>query len=126
MSARNLAQLAEDAHESRGDYEALNFEGTWFRSGALLDRGARLARGLVELGVKPGDRVVVMMENSADVGVVYHAVARAGGVVTPVIFLVSAEELRRMIIDAKPTLVIASPLVLETVEAAADAVPIVS
>ena len=68
----------------------------WFRSGELLDRGARLARGLVELGVKPGDRVVVMMENSPDVGVVYHAIARAGAVVTPVIFLVSAEELRRI------------------------------
>jgi long-chain acyl-CoA synthetase len=126
MSARNLARLAEDAHERRGDYEALMFEGTSFRSGALLDRGARLARGLVELGVKPGDRVVVMMENSADVGVVYHAVARAGAVVTPVIFLVSAEELRRMILDAEPALVIASPLVLETVEAATDGVPIVS
>ncbi len=123
MSARNLARLAEEAHERRGDYDALCFEGTWFRSGELLDRGARLARGLVELGVKPGDRVVVMMENSADVGVVYHAIARAGAVVTPVIFLVSAEELRRMILDAEPALVIASPLVLETVEAAAERRP---
>ena len=123
MSTRNLARLAEDAHERRGDYDALCFEGTWFRSAELLDRGARLARGLVELGVKPGDRVVVMMENSADVGVVYHAIARAGAVVTPVIFLVSAEELRRMILDAEPALVIASPLVLETVEAAANGLP---
>ena len=126
MSGRNLARLAEEAHERRGDYDALSFEGTWFRSGELFHRGARLARGLVELGVKPGDRVVVMMENSPDVGVVYHAIARAGAVVTPVIFLVSAEELRRMILDAEPALVIASPLVLDAVEAAADGVPIVT
>src|SRR6266540_4604828 len=126
MSGRNLARLAEEAHERRGDYDALSFEGMWFRSGELFDRGARLARGLVELGVKPGDRVVVMMENSPDVGVVYHAIARAGAVFTPVIFLVSAEELRRMIRDAEPALVIASPLVRETLEAAADGVPIVT
>ncbi len=126
MSGRNLARLAEEAHERRGDYDALSFEGTWYRSGELFDRGARLARGLVELGVKAGDRVVVMMENSPDVGVVYHAIARAGAVVTPVIFLVSAEELRRMILDAEPALVTASPLVLEAVEAAADGVPIVT
>ena len=126
MSGRNLARLAEEAHERRGDYDALSFEGMWFRSGELFDRGARLARGLVELGVKPGDRVVVMMENSPDVGVVYHAIARSGAVVTPVIFLVSAEELRRMILDAEPALVIASPLVLDAVEAAADGVPIVT
>jgi long-chain acyl-CoA synthetase len=126
MSARNLARFAQEAHERRGDYDALCFEGQWFRSGELLERGGRLARGLVELGVKPGGRVVVMMENSPDVGVVYHAIARAGAVVTPVIFLVSAEELRRMIHDAQPSLVIASPLVRETVEAAADGVPIVT
>jgi long-chain acyl-CoA synthetase len=122
----NLARLAEETHERRGDYDVLCFDGTWFRSGALFDRGARLARGLVELGVRPGDRVVVMMENSPDVSVVYHAVARAGAVVTPVIFLVSAEELRRMVRDAEPTLVIASPLVRETVGAAANGVPVVT
>jgi len=126
MSGRNLAQLAEETHERRGDYDTLCFEGTWFRSAELLDRGARLARGLVELGVRPGDRVVVMMENSPDVGVVYHAIARAGAVVTPVIFLVSSDELRRLIRDAEPALVIASPLVLETVEAAAGDVRVVT
>jgi long-chain acyl-CoA synthetase len=115
IGSRNLARLAEEARERRGDYDSLFFEGQWFRSGELFDRGARL-----ELGVRPGDRVVVMMENSPDVGAVYHAVARAGAVVTPVIFLVRAEELRRILVDAEPALVIASPLVRETVEAAAD------
>jgi len=124
--SRNLARLAEETHERRGDYEALCFEGTWFRSGELHERGARLARGLVELGVKTGDRVVVMMENSPDVGVVYHAIARAGAVVTPVIFLLSAEEVRRIVVDAEPALVIASPLVRETVDAAADGVPVIT
>jgi long-chain acyl-CoA synthetase len=126
MNERNLAQLAEATHERRGDYDALCFEGTWFRSSELLERGARLARGLVELGVNPGDRVVVIMENSPDVGVVYHAIARAGAIVTPVIFLVSSVELRRLIRDAEPLLVIASPLVLETVATAADGVRVVT
>ena len=124
--SRNLARLAEATHERRGDYDTLWFDGAWFRSAELLDRGARLARGLVELGVKPGDRVVVMMENSPDVGVVYHAIARAGAVVTPVIFLLSTEELRRIVLDAEPALVIASALVLDTVEAAANGVPVVT
>jgi long-chain acyl-CoA synthetase len=124
--SRNLARLAEETHERRGDYDALCFEGTWFRSGELFDRGVRLARGLVDLGVGPGDRVVVMMENSPDVAVVYHAIARAAGVVTPVIFLLGADELGRIVRDAEPALVIASPLVLETVEAAASGVHVVT
>jgi long-chain acyl-CoA synthetase len=117
---RNLARLAEETFERRGDYDALFFEGRRYSSGELFDGGARL-----DLGVKPGERVVVMMENSPDVGAVYHAVARAGAVVTPVIFLASAEELRRILVDAEPSLVIASPLVGDTVEAAADGVRVV-
>ncbi len=123
---RNLARLAEETHERRGDYDALWFEGNWFRSGELFDRGAWLARGLVELGVEPGDRVVVMMENSPDVAAVYHAIARAGAVVTPVIFLLTTDELRRIVVDAEPSLVIASPLFRETVEDAANGVRIVT
>ena len=110
----NLARLAEETYERRGDYDALWFEGSWHTSGALFERGARL-----ELGVGPGDRVLVIMENSPDVGAVYHAIARAGAVATPVIFLASADELRRILVDSEPSLVIASPLVRETVEAAA-------
>jgi long-chain acyl-CoA synthetase len=118
---RNLARLAEETHERRGDYESLCFEGEWFRSGDLFDRGARL-----DLGVRPGERVLVMMENSPHVGCVYHAVARAGAVVTPVIFLVGVEDLRRIVLDAEPALVIASPLVRETVHAAANGVRVVT
>jgi long-chain acyl-CoA synthetase len=117
---RNLARLAEETYERRGDYDALWFEGRSYSSGELFERGARL-----DLGVKPGERVVVMMENSPDVGAVYHAIARAGAVVTPVIFLASAEELRRILVDAEPSLVIASPLVRDTVEAAAVDVRVV-
>src|SRR4051812_28179310 len=117
---RNLARLAEETYERRGDYEALCFEGRWHSSGELFDRGARL-----DLGVKPGDRVVVMMENSPGVAAVYHAVARAGAVVTPVIFLASVEELRRILLDSEPSLVVASPLVRDTVEAAAEGVRVV-
>jgi len=117
---RNLARLVEETFERRGDYDALWFEGRWHASGELFERGARL-----DLGVKPGERVVVMMENSPDVPAVYHAVARAGAVVTPVIFLASAEELRRILVDAEPSLVIASPLVRDTVEAAAAGVRVV-
>jgi long-chain acyl-CoA synthetase len=118
---RNLARLAEETHERRGDYDALWFEGRWYWSRHLFQRGAHL-----DLGVKPGERVVVMMENSPDVGAVYHAIARAGAVVTPVIFLASAEELRRILVDSKPSLVVTSPLVAETVNAVADGVRVVT
>jgi long-chain acyl-CoA synthetase len=119
--ARNLARLAEAAHERRGDYPALWFEGEWHSSAHLFERARR-----IQLGIEPGDRVVVLMENSPDVGIAYHAIWRAGGVVTPAVFLLTREELERLIRDASPSLVLTSEMFADTARAAAGAVRVVS
>ena len=108
--ARNLARLAEQVRSSeRGDYESLLFEGRWHRSGELFERAQRMADGLAELGVKPGDRVVVTMANCPEVGIVYNALWRTGAVVTPAMFLLPAEDLRHVIADAEASAVITTP-----------------
>jgi long-chain acyl-CoA synthetase len=116
--SRNLALLAEHALERRGDYDALCFEGVWHRSGELHGRATRLAGGLADAGIRPGARVIVLMENSPDVGVAYHGIWRAGAVATPAIFLLTAEELRRIVVDAEPTAALTSPAFRDTVEQA--------
>jgi long-chain acyl-CoA synthetase len=123
--AHHLARLAEAALERHGDREVLFFEGTWHRSGDLHDRAARIAGGLRALGVAPGDRVLVLMENQPDVGVVYQAIWRAGAVVTPVIFLLPPEELARIVVDAEPRVVVTSDTFRENVEAAAPGARVV-
>jgi len=85
------------------------FEGRWYRSGELHERAARLAAGLTELGIAPGDRVVVTMANSPEVGISYNALWRAGAVVTPGNFLMPPEELRHVISDSEATAVITTP-----------------
>ena len=89
-ATRNLARLAEAAFERRGDYGSLLFEGRWHGSAELFDRACRLAGGLAELGIGPGERVVVSMANCPEVGIVYQALWRAGAVVTPATFLLSS------------------------------------
>jgi long-chain acyl-CoA synthetase len=105
----NLARLAEETFERLGDHESLWFEGTWHRSGDLFERARRVASGLIDLGVQPGDRVVVLASNSPEVPVLYNAIWRAGAVVTPVIFLVPPPELARILESCEPRLVVASP-----------------
>ena len=96
----NLARQAELARDRQGDYGSLCYEGTWHSSGRLADRAARLATGLPGLGVRPGDRLLVLMANCPEVLVTYTAAWRAGAVVTPLIFLVSEEELRHALNDS--------------------------
>jgi long-chain acyl-CoA synthetase len=85
----NLALLAENSQALLGDHDAVIFEGQTLRSGALHERARRAAGGLADLGVEPGDRVVVLMANCPEVLISYNAIWRAGAVVTPVVFLVT-------------------------------------
>jgi long-chain acyl-CoA synthetase len=96
----NLARQAELALERQGEYDSLFYEGTWHSSGQLADRAARLATGLADLGVRPGDRLLVLMANCPEVLITYSAAWRAGAVVTPLIFLVSEDELRHALNDS--------------------------
>jgi long-chain acyl-CoA synthetase len=118
----NLAGLAEQSIARHGDYESLVMDGVGYRSGRLFERSRRLAAGLAEVGVLPGDRVVVLMSNSPDVAVVYTALWRAGAAITPVIFLVGPDELRRITLDSEAAAVITSPEFLPSVQAAVEGI----
>ena len=59
-----------------------------------------MATGLAALGLSPGERLLVLMANCPEVLVTYTAAWRAGAVVTPLIFLVSDEELRAALVDS--------------------------
>ncbi|MGI8608414.1 MAG: class I adenylate-forming enzyme family protein [Candidatus Dormibacteria bacterium] len=119
----NLAHLAEQALERLGDREALFFEDRWYRSADLFDRSVRIAGGLAARGLQPGDRAVVMMSNSPDVGTIYTALWRAGAVITPAIFLLSDQELENILRDSGARAVFTSIEFLAKVRSAAAAAP---
>jgi long-chain acyl-CoA synthetase len=96
----NLAAQAEQAVERQGVYDQLCYEGQWHTNGQLADRAGRLATGFAGLGVRPGDRLLVLMANCPEVMITYTAAWRAGAVVTPLIFLVSEDELQHALADS--------------------------
>jgi long-chain acyl-CoA synthetase len=115
----NLARAAEAALDRHGDHDALWFEETWFRAAALHERATRLAGALRELGVKPGDRVVVLMANCPEVAIAYNAIWRVGAVVTPAIFLLPPAELAHIVSDSGARLILASPELADNAREAA-------
>lgn len=123
LSPHHLGGLIESSLERHGDDEVLFFEGTWFRASAQLERQRRLTGGLISLGIRPGERVVVLMSNGPDVGVLYGAIWRAGAVVTPVVFLLTEIELRHVLTDSEAAAIVTTPEFLPKVAAAADGVP---
>lgn len=122
MTEHNLALLAERSFERHGDRPSLYWEGNTFTSGDLRGRAQRLSQGLRELGIEPGDRVVVMMANCPEVAISYIALWTAGAAITPAIFLLSAEDLHHILEDSEAKAVITTPEFLATVQQAARGV----
>jgi len=119
----NLARLAEDTLQRLGDHESLYFDGVWHSSGRSHERATRVATGLRSLGVRPGDRVVVVMANCPEVLVLYSAVWRLGAVVTPVVFLVSTPELQHILVDSGAVAVVTTPELHPKVAQAVQGMP---
>ena len=114
----NVASLADDAFTRNGDYPVLWFEGTWYGSGALHHATTSAATGLRDLGVQPGDRVVVTMLNCPEVGITYNAAWRAGAAVVPVLFLLTAEEVAHILRDSEAVAIVTTPELLPKVQEA--------
>ncbi len=114
----NLATLAERNLTEFGEYERLVFEGKTFTNRALHEASCRLARALLDLGCREGDKVVLMMANGPEVFVSYPAVWRAGLTVVPVLFLLDARELTYIVENSRAKVVVTSPEVYPKVQEA--------
>jgi long-chain acyl-CoA synthetase len=125
VTASTLSRRAEEALERLGDHRSLFFEGTWQTSGELAARARRAAAGFTALGVRPGDRVVLFMANCPEVGIAYSALWRAGAVATPVLFLLTEDELRHVLQDSGAVAIVTTPEFLPKILTVADGLPVV-
>ena len=88
----NLASNLADTTRAHAGRVAVRVDDAAMTYRELDEASARVAGLLHERGLKPGDRVGIMMPNVAEVPVVYYGVLRAGGVVVPMNPLLKARE----------------------------------
>lgn len=94
---------------------------TWTYA-ALNGAANRLARGLAARGLKPGDRVVVMMLGGQPLIVTWFALAKAGAVEVPINTAYKGEMLAHLLRTAQPRFVIADPAFLPQLQEVLSAV----
>jgi len=107
-STGNLADLVRRAAQEVPDKTAFAFQQlrlSWEQTDALVDSAAR---GLLDLGLAPGDRVALQLGNTPDFPVVYFAVLRAGLVAVPVNPGYTAPELHSVLEDSGARVLVTS------------------
>jgi len=90
----DIASLAEKVVDERGDIPMLCFEGEWISHPEIVNKSHRLQTAFQGLGLDPNDIVCVCMENHPLVYSVFLGGFRTGAWVTPVMYQLTAPELR--------------------------------
>jgi long-chain acyl-CoA synthetase len=115
----NLALNLVTTASRRGDRPALLLGAEALTYAELDDASARMASVLRRRGLRPGDRVGIVLPNVPHFAVVYYGVLRAGGVVVPMNVLLKQREVAFHLGDSQAALVIAMHGMAEAAQAAA-------
>lgn len=95
-----LFDLLEETARKYPDAPCTIFKGAKISFREMNEITDRLAAGLVELGVKKGDRVGIFMPNTPQFVMAYFGALKAGGVVVATNPLYSAREIEHQVNDA--------------------------
>jgi len=99
-----LARLERDA-----DSEYLDVVGTKLSAADVMDTGARIAGVLADLGIRPGDRVATLVENSPDALLAWWGALLAGAVSVPINTAYKGEYLRHQLADSEASVLLIEP-----------------
>ncbi len=116
----NAAQLALDSLDKFGDFDAFHFEG---RAWSSLEHSAysnRLATVLRDLGIRPGDPVMVVMPNCPEVLACFQAIWRIGAVIAPITPQLGERELAYVMEHSEAKAVITSGELADKIAAASQ------
>src|SRR5580658_4492307 len=107
---RTLVEMLRWRARRHPSLMALWYEGSAQTYGELDESSSQLAAGLVaKLGLEPGDRVAILDKNCAAYLELFFALDKAGLVTAPLNWRLTAPELKRIIDDTKPRLLVTGP-----------------
>lgn len=116
----NLGTILEQSAHRFGDKTALVNGDKRLSYRALHDLASRLASGLRQMGVGPGDRVTLYAPNSWQWVVSYYGALAAGAVINPINILLSPSEVAFVLKDCGASLLITTAEKAKLLAKAAD------
>ncbi|MFM8277266.1 MAG: amino acid adenylation domain-containing protein, partial [Cyanobium sp.] len=118
-----LHELFEDQVERTPDAIALVFEEQSLSYAELNARANRLAHHLIQLGIRPDDRVAIGVERSLEMVVGILAILKAGGAYVPLDPAYPQERLAFMLDDSAPVVLLVHAATQDRLASLAGAVP---
>src|SRR5213595_1015170 len=114
---RSIVDYFEENARRGPDSVAIHFKDLKYTYGELEGAVARGRGALAARGIKPGDRVALVMSDSPEMIVAFLSIMGAGAIAVPCSTLLPPEGLAYVFKDSEAKLVIASPEHLENAKA---------
>jgi long-chain acyl-CoA synthetase len=105
----NLSLFLTESADMYPDAPALRFDGATTTYSELADEAASFAAYLADQGVRPGDRVGVMLANRPEFAVAFYGVMYAGAIAVPMNPLLSAREVQFVLTNTGARLLFFAP-----------------
>lgn len=102
-----IQEIIERPARNCPDKPAARFNGVWKTYAELNHMADQVAVFLVELGVRPGDRVALLLENSFDYIAAHFGVFKAGAVEVSLNTELSGDSLRQQLTDCEAVVLVA-------------------
>ena len=118
-----LAQLLDRAAQRRPEATAVVDGARRLTYAELAIQAARLGRGMADMGIGRGDRVLIALKNRLEHVLAYWALQTIGGVAAPVSFRLAGGELRYVLEDSGARVALFEPDTAATMLEAADGWP---
>jgi long-chain acyl-CoA synthetase len=96
----SLADVLTPALKLAPDNVAIHYEGRQITFRQIDEAANRVANGLLGIGINPGDRVAIHVDNRPEFIFVYLGVMRAGAVLVPTNIMYTAEEMEHILTDS--------------------------
>ncbi|MBL8022177.1 MAG: AMP-binding protein [Leptospirales bacterium] len=98
---KSLHEVFQESAQAYADNTCISFFGSHITYAQVEKDSNDLAHRLVAAGVKPGDRVLLLLPNSPQFVISYYAVLRCGAVVVPANPLDTAQQIQYKIKDSE-------------------------
>ena len=110
----NLNQMLREKARQFGEKTAIVCSERRLSYAELDEASNKVANALLEMGVKKGDRVAMLLSNSVEFAVIYFGITRIGGIAVPLDIHYKFDELAALFDSSQPGVLIAESLYLKS------------
>lgn len=112
----NLDLKLQEHAESRSEAPAIGWDSGELTYGQLNERVQKLANRFTERGIRSGDKIAIILENSPELVISYYASMRAGAINVTVNPALTSREFGIILNDCRPEIIITESKIAERVK----------